>query len=207
MSSLKNPPMDDPKDLPYLPKSEGDSEQPATEAFITAVVSQEKAVLHEIKKNNKSGRPLMKIHEPRIRYNNGDTLNLYPEELLTDGGVLYYRSFEQPNLYVRKKDVTPTNLADTQNQQPGSESEPEQPVAETFITVVVTDKKALLHEINSLNKAGRPLMRIHEPRIRYNTGDKIKILPDELSTDGNVIYYRCFDQPDLYVQKADVTSV
>jgi len=186
--------------------SESVTERPVEKAILIVEVTEDKALLHEIKKLNKAGRPQMRIHEPRIRFNNGDTIKLHPEEIQTDGKAIYYRSFDQSDLYVRKKDITPVDLAGSESQT-GSESVTEQPVEKAFLIVEVTEDKALFHEIKKLNKAGRPLMRIHEPRIRFNNGDTIKLHPEEIQTDGKTIFFRSFDQSDLYVRKKDVTPV
>jgi hypothetical protein len=76
--------------------------------------------------------------------------------------------------------------------------------AEALRVATVTAEKALLREIKTYNKAGRPIMHIHEPRLRFETGEKLRVFPDELLTDGGVIYLRCADHPDLYLRKDDV---
>ena len=91
--------------------------------------------------------------------------------------------------------------------QPAS-SEPEQdggqPLAEALVTVTVTAEKALLREIKTHNKAGRPVMHIHEPRLRFETGETLQVYPEDVLTDGGVIYRKCADHPDLYVRMDDV---
>lgn len=72
-------------------------------------------------------------------------------------------------------------------------------------TATVSAPKALLHEIKKLNKAGRPVMRIHEPRQRFDTGAVLQVAADELVADGGMIYLSCTDFPDMYVRKVDVT--
>jgi len=203
MSAKQYLPMDDPTDIPNPSETKLEAEQTFEEVSIMVVVKGKKTLLHEIKTKNKAGRLIMQIHEPRIRYNTGDTLKVHPEEFLTDGDVVYYRSFDDPELYIRKRDVALGGPTENQSQSE-VESGSTNAAKSNFITVAVTGKKALLHEIKTKNKAGRFVMRIHEPRIRYNTGDTLKVIPEELFTDGNVIYYQCFDQPDLYIQKDDV---
>lgn len=88
-------------------------------------------------------------------------------------------------------------------------SEPEQdttpPDEETLLTATVTAEKALLREIKAMNKAGHPIMHIREPRQRFETGETLQVFPDELLTDGGVIYLRCADHRDLYVRKEDIS--
>ncbi len=90
---------------------------------------------------------------------------------------------------------------------PGSSAEQTQPPLpeDTSRAATIIAPKALLHEIKSLNKAGRPVMRIHEPRQRFDTGAVLQVAADELVADGGVIYLLCTEHPDLYVRKVDVS--
>lgn len=74
----------------------------------------------------------------------------------------------------------------------------------TPLSATVIAPKALLRDIKVKNKAGRPVMRIHEPRLRFETGAVLMVFPDEIVADGGVIYLLCADHPDRYVRKIDV---
>jgi hypothetical protein len=101
------PPEDRPQPVqPASSEPEQDAGQPPTEVLATATVTSEKALLREIKTHNKAGRPVMHIHEPRLRFETGETLQVYPEEVLTDGGVIYLKYADHPDLYVRMEYVS-----------------------------------------------------------------------------------------------------
>jgi hypothetical protein len=82
---------------------------------------------------------------------------------------------------------------------------PEPPAEDPSQTATVVAKKALLWEIKQKNKAGRPVMRIHEPRQRFDTGSALRVLLDEVVADGGVIYLPCADFPNLYARKVDIS--
>jgi hypothetical protein len=95
--------------------------------------------------------------------------------------------------------VPPANQPSTQPVMP------DEAAADPSRQATVVAAKALLHEIKTHNKAGRPVMRIHEPRQRFETGALLRVLPEEVVADGGVIYLLCADHPDLYVRKIDVS--
>jgi len=51
-------------------------------------------------------------------------------------------------------------------------------------TIYVTGDKGTMYEQYGENKSGYPLMRKHEPVIRYETGDPIIVHPERVRADG-----------------------
>jgi hypothetical protein len=72
--------------------------------------------------------------------------------------------------------------------------------------------QGLLREIREYNAAGRPVMRIHEPRYKFNSGDQIWLYEGIILTDGGNYYYEVYD-PDftypvtLYVRAIDIKII
>lgn len=101
--------------------------------------------------------------------------------------------------------LSPADPASSASQPSTDPLQPDQPTAvENTLQAKVVAPKAMLHEIKTLNKAGRPVMRIHEPRQRFKTGEVLHVFPDEIVADGGVIYLLCADHPDMYVRKIDL---
>jgi uncharacterized protein YraI len=72
--------------------------------------------------------------------------------------------------------------------------------------------QGLLREIRNYNAAGRPVMRIYEPRYIFQGGDQIWLYQEAILTDGGRYYYEVYD-PDfiypatLYVRAVDITII
>ncbi|MGD8456957.1 MAG: SH3 domain-containing protein [Anaerolineales bacterium] len=72
--------------------------------------------------------------------------------------------------------------------------------------------QGVLREINNYNNAGRPVMRIREPRFIFQGGDQIWLYAEPVLTDGGNYYYEVYD-PDftypvtLYARVIDITII
>lgn len=98
------------------------------------------------------------------------------------------------------------------------------PMPQDGLEVEVSGKKAVLQTFKSRDKAGKPIMKIHEPRIRLDRGSRliVSLKHSESKRDkgdgvihatGNIPYYFISDHPSndnaagLYVRVADVEPV
>jgi hypothetical protein len=70
----------------------------------------------------------------------------------------------------------------------------------------------LLREIINYNDAGKPVMRIYEPRYKFGAGDQIWLYEEAILTDGGSYYYEVYD-PDftypltLYARVIDIAII
>jgi len=89
---------------------------------------------------------------------------------------------------------------------------------EISIIIEVTAEKTVLRQIKSYNKKGYPIMRVREPRIRYETGDRIQVYATGGEDDGPLYradgvdyFFRVFDpdgdEEELYVPSWHVVIV
>lgn len=180
-------------------------------------VTRYKTVLREIKEYNKKGYPIMRVREPRIRYDEGDTIEVYAfggEDggplYRSDGLDYYYKVYDsdgqEEELYVPSWHVAivegtvPT--PDTPTPAPTNDG------ISLFVRVITT--KTVLRMIESYNDNGYPNMIIREPRIRYEYGELIPVYAtggvDDgpyYFSDGASGYFRVYDsdgqEEELYV--------
>jgi hypothetical protein len=86
------------------------------------------------------------------------------------------------------------------------ESVPSNVVLGEFIT------GGLLREVLNYNAAGRPVMRIYEPRYKFGGGDQIWVYAEAIITDGGSYYYQVYDPNftypvTLYARAIDITII
>ena len=90
--------------------------------------------------------------------------------------------------------------------------------SEVSIFVEVIAEKTVLRQIKSYNKKGDAIMRVREPRIRYERGELLQVYSSGgeddgplYRTDGADYYYRIFDpdgqEEELYVPSWHVVIV
>jgi hypothetical protein len=86
---------------------------PIPEGVVFAIVN-EKATLRYIKDYNDSGRPIMRIKEPRVVLLKDEETWIYPEYVLSDGGNPFYEIYDPDGIvstvyYARISDLTIPN--------------------------------------------------------------------------------------------------
>lgn len=174
---------------------------------VVLVTFLDKSVLREIKSYNKAGRPVMRVREPRIKFYAGDKIWIYNDPIVADGGLIYYEIFDpdgvvEIRLFVRAIDI--------------NYSSPSVPtvvgagyiIPKHILTVTFTNKSAL-RVVKTFNAAGKPVMKIFEPRIVFNPGDYTFVKPTPVQADGGDIFYELYD-PDgevtivTYIRAIDI---
>lgn len=69
------------------------------------MVKADKAVVREVKGENRKGYPIMIIKEPRIIYKIGELIAVEKDQVRADGGSFYWQLLHDNTLYVRATDV------------------------------------------------------------------------------------------------------
>jgi hypothetical protein len=184
-------------------EADTDPAQPSTPAdSLWVEVSGKKAVLRSIRSRDKANKPVMAIHEPRIRLDTGSRLlvssihTLSPKDsgdgtILATGNVPYYFVLDEvlngsaAGLYVRAADVRVVPLEVVEVPGTAAGDPPSEAPTDTVPThayepgagrlVEVSGEKALLHIFTTRDKAGKPIMQIREPRIRLEQGSRLSV--------------------------------
>ncbi len=132
---------------------------------------------------------------------------------------------------------TPAEPIQTGEKMPTGTSTPHEPVTETpvdvvevpespdAITVEVVENKAVLRMIKSLDKSGKPVFKIREPRVRLDKGSHLLVSASRtesksdkgdglIHATGNQLFYFVLDHPSndastrkLYVRFEDVKTI
>jgi hypothetical protein len=163
-----------------------------------------KTILRETTRNNKAGKPVMVIKEPRVVLRSGSRTWVYAAPITADGGTIYYEIYDPDGVvtrvfYIRQKDIQVRGL----NFKSKYGSKPEDVALAKFVD------RAVLRKIKKYNNHGVPVMIIREPRVKFRTGDQIWVYPKEIRADGGVIYFEVYDPNDkypvvLFVRKVDI---
>jgi GH25 family lysozyme M1 (1,4-beta-N-acetylmuramidase) len=144
---------------------------------------------------------------------------------------------EAPVQEVETEEETQTQQGETGEEAPVDASVPTETVSEhpaeiaespqppDAITVEVAADKAVLRFLASTDKAGKPIMRIREPRVRLDTGSRLLVSASRSESDkdkgdgiihatGNNLFYFVIDHPsndlstrNLYVRVEDVKTI
>lgn len=159
----------------------------------TVIIITKKAVLRETTRNNKVGKPIMLIKEPREVLYSGTRTWVYAKPIIADGGTIYYEIYDPDGwvprvFYIRQKDIQVRGL----NFQSKYGSKPEDVALAQFV------HKAVLRKIKKYNNNGVPVMIIREPRVKHQAGDKIWVYAKQIRTDGGMIYFELYDPNDKY---------
>ncbi|MDH5606095.1 MAG: hypothetical protein OEY93_04345 [Anaerolineae bacterium] len=165
---------------------------PKTATNIIVVNVREKTNLRSEKSTNNAGKPIMKIHEPRIQFDAGEKLAVYDTVTFADGGEPYYEIYDSDGvvtvvLYVRARDVRQEGGA--------SDGSGKLPFGVVYAQVL---EKTNLRETNEKNKAGKPIMEIKEPRVQFQEGDIFYVYDNKIEADGADIYHEVYDPENKY---------
>lgn len=165
---------------------------PKTATNIIVVNVREKTNLRSEKSTNNAGKPIMKIHEPRIQFDAGEKLAVYDTVTFADGGEPYYEIYDSDGvvtvvLYVRARDVRQEGGA--------SDGSGKLPFGVVYAQVL---EKTNLRETNEKNKAGKPIMEIKEPRVQFQVGDIFYVYDEKIEADGADIYLEVYDPENKY---------
>lgn len=199
------------------------TELPAASLWVEVVAY--KTVLREIKQLNKKGYPIMRIREPRIRYDEGEFIEVYAfggedgGPLVRSDGLDYYYKVYDPDRIEEDLYVPSWHVEIVEGSVPTPETTTPMPTSDAiFLYVRVIATKTLLRVIESYNEDGSPVMVIREPRLRYDYGEMIPVYATggeegdyQYFYDGTVFYFRVFDsdgqEEELYVVSWQVELV
>ena len=157
------------------------------------VITITKTILRETTRNNKAGRPVMVIKEPRDVKQSGTRTWIYAAPITADGGTIYYKIYDPDGVvtrvfYIRQKDIQVRGL----NFKSKYGSKPEDVALAKFVD------NAVLRKIKKYNNNGVPVMIIREPRVKFRTGNQIWVYPKHIRADGGMIYFELYDPNDKY---------
>lgn len=153
--------------------------------------------------NNKDA-PVMGIREPRVKLPAGTHSWVTNNRIMADGGVPYYEIYDPDGevsriFFIRLKDMQIRKIG----AQPFSDSIPLDVVLAEF------PDKAFIRSIRETRENGKLVMRIHEPRIQFNDGDRIYIRIVPVVAEGGTVHFEVFDTDGesttrYFVRKQDV---
>lgn len=187
----------------------GSSSSPNSEydipSYVVEITFIEDAILRDQVGTNNKDAPIMAIREPRVKLPSGTHSWVTNSRILADGGTPYYEIYDPDGEVSR---IFFIRLKDMQIRKIGA-----QPFADNIpldVVLVEFSDKTYVRSIHDVRANGKPVMRIHEPRILFNAGDRIYVRIVPVVADGGTIYYEIFDTDGqstqrYFIREQDIT--
>ena len=133
----------------------------------------------------------MSIPKTRIILEEGAKQFIYKKRVDADGDDVYFEIYDPDGvvtqvLYIRAVDIQ--KRTSSYNTSWG-------PIPEGVVLAEVANPRAVMRYIKEYNTAGKPLMKIIEPRVVLENGDQTWIYPSPVISDGGNPFYEIYD-PD-----------
>ena len=164
----------------------GSSNQSVPSSIYTAVATS-KTLVYFTKRDNNAGYPIMEIYEPRVKFQPGTVVWVYPEVIRADGADYFYKSYDPDgqssmDAYFRYQDIQVRSAA-INNKYPSNAAMAE------------FKQKCVAHYYKRVDSGGKPIMITLEPRIRYESGSQEVLISKFVVATGGSHWYPIYD-PD-----------